>query len=184
MTCPFDQGETRMKKAQFRNMRKLIKRGTRFGRLKVLKNLIDFKRRKCRHTKCYCLCDCGNMTSAWANELRSGHTKSCGCLRVDLGKARRTHGLSRTSEYVAWYNMIRRCTDPNVKQWKDYGGRGITVCQRWLKSFPNFIKDMGSKPSPELTLERFFNYEGYKPSNCVWETRKNQIRNRRNSVIG
>lgn len=158
---------------------KPIKQGTRFERLKVLKSFIDS-----RNTVCYCLCDCGNMITVRANELRRGHTKSCGCLRVDFGKARRTHGLSRTSEYGAWYNMIRRCTDPNIKQWKDYGGRGLTVCQRWLKSFSNFIKDMGSKPSPELTLERFFNYEGYKPSNCVWATRKEQIRNRRNSVIG
>ena len=166
---------------------KLIKPGTRFQRLKVIQNLGMIGVGRGSRLVCRCICDCGNMTTVSAGNLRTGHVRSCGCLRREMtgqrGKANKKHGMSGHLLYQTWKNMVQRCTHTNRWDWKHYGGRGITVCQRWLKSFPNFVKDMGPKPSPELTLERFINYEGYKPSNCVWATRKEQTRNRRNPSI-
>jgi len=86
-----------------------------------------------------------------------------------------------TATYLSWRGMIQRCTDPNFKQYKDYGGRGITVCQRW-ENFTNFLEDMGERPS-RLTLDRIKNDKGYCKSNCRWATRKQQARNRQNNRL-
>jgi hypothetical protein len=87
------------------------------------------------------------------------------------------------SEYAAWTNAKQRCSNPRNRAWCNYGGRGIKVCRRWRGpyDFANFLKDMGPKPRPELTLERKNNDKGYTPSNCVWATRTTQMQNRRNS---
>ena len=89
------------------------------------------------------------------------------------------HGLSWMPEYKAWSNMIRRCTNPRCKDWSKYGGRGITVCERWRNSFLNFLEDVGEKPSIFLLLERFDNNRGYEPGNVGWATSKEQQNNRR-----
>jgi hypothetical protein len=94
-----------------------------------------------------------------------------------------THGDSlrgnRTAEYNAWRTMNKRCSNPNRPQWKDWGGRGIKVCERWRKSYLAFLTDMGRKPSPELSLDRIDNDGNYEPGNCRWTTRLQQNQNRR-----
>jgi hypothetical protein len=91
---------------------------------------------------------------------------------------RSTHGLAHSAEYQVWADMIQRCTNPKNLSWRDYGGRGIAVCDRWRQSFAVFYEDMGARPKG-LTLERTRNDEGYSPGNCQWATRSTQNFNRR-----
>jgi hypothetical protein len=124
-------------------------------------------------------CECGVIKSVMYNYIKSGRSKSCGCYSIELLKERRIkHSLSNSSEYRSWLSMKTRCTNPNLKQWKDYGGRGITVCPEWLNSFQNFYNDMGKRPDGK-TLDRINNNKGYEPSNCRWATSKEQTQNRR-----
>jgi hypothetical protein len=118
-----------------------------------------------RHKYNYYRCSCGVEKLFCIDNVRSGHTKSCGCLKVKLAKSRTTHGLSHLREYGIWTDMIQRCTNPNRKAYKDYGGRGIKVCDRWVK-FENFIEDMGVAPFDEAELDRIDNSLGYSPDNC------------------
>jgi hypothetical protein len=102
-----------------------------------------------------CKCDCGNETYAPAYKLKSGHTKSCGCLSVELLKQRvTTHGRSKSAEFKIWQAMINRCTNKKQISYRIYGGRGIQVCPRWLESFENFYADMGSRPTAKYSIER------------------------------
>jgi len=125
-----------------------------------------------------CRCDCGATIVVQGKKLRNGHTRSCGHWRQD-GSHRRTHGeADRTSEYGTWKAMLERCRNPNNKVFKDYGGRGITVCERWLQ-YESFIADMGRKPTPKHSIERKNNDGNYEPSNCKWATRLEQMNNTR-----
>jgi hypothetical protein len=130
-----------------------------------------------------CVCDCGRETVRAAGLLRSGHTRSCGCLRREhmMGNRLSTrHGEAgrRTRTYVSWTSMMQRCHDERVPYFKNYGGRGIKVCARW-HLYENFLADMGERPAGR-SLDRFPNNDGdYEPGNCRWATSAQQARNRR-----
>lgn len=161
-------------------MRKTDLTGRRFGRLLVLGEGESVRDSEgSLRLRWQCRCDCGNTVSANGKLLVNGHTQSCGCLFAELrSQGNTTHGMAGTPTYRTWQHMIERCTDPKDRGFANYGGRGITVCDRWLESFENFLADMGEKP-PGLSIERSKNDEGYEPGNCKWATAAEQSRNKR-----
>jgi hypothetical protein len=150
--------------------------GKRFGRLLVLRmngTLLH------RSVAWVCKCDCGKETIAIGSSLRTGDKKSCGCLleeKIHQGMGR-THGMTRSPTYRSWESMWGRCTRPNDPVYDKYGGRGISVCERWSK-FEEFLSDMGTRPEG-LSLDRIDNSGNYEPGNCRWATPKQQSNNTR-----
>lgn len=156
----------------------------RFGRLTVLRLT---ERRQSGGVVWLCACECGNACMARGCDLKSGNTKSCGCLNREETVARSvTHGATRggkhTAEYEAWAGAGKRCTNPKDRFFRDYGGRGITVCDRW-KSFALFLADMGERPSPKHSIDRIDPDGNYDPDNCRWADIKTQSRNKRNAQM-
>jgi len=131
-----------------------------------------------------CVCTCDNFVVIRSDNLTGGNSRSCGCFNSDEVMARSTtHGQSRTVTYYTWRDMKTRCHNKNSAAYPDYGGRGITICDRWA-SFENFLSDMGERPVG-LSLDRKDVNGNYEPSNCRWATRTEQNNNtRRTAVIG
>ena len=159
--------------------------GQGFGRLQVVEILSAIASAN-KTKECRCICSCGNEKITNITYVNVGETKSCGCLKADTNVERcTTHGQSPasgpTKTYMLWASMVGRCTNDRNPKYADYGGRGITVCDRWLK-FDNFLQDMGEKPN-SLSLERVDNDIGYCPENCKWATIAEQNHNKRNNTL-
>ena len=162
--------------------RKPVLIGERFGRLVAVE--YAGKTYDSRH-QFLCKCDCGKETVVLEKHLRNGNTQSCGCFKRDAGlAANTTHGQSKTRLYRIWAGLRSRCNNPNDKKFKDYGGRGITVCQEWQNGFESFATwALANGYSEDLTIERKDVNGNYEPSNCLWITSKEQADNKRTSVV-
>lgn len=157
--------------------------GKRFGRLEVIEYAGRHQSPSGSYTLWTCLCDCGNTVTTASKSLRNGIAKSCGCFRSDDAAMRHTtHGMTRSPEFSSWQAMRARCQRPSHTYYKDYGGRGITICERW-ESFEAFLADMGPRPSLKHQIERIDNNGNYEPSNCHWIEAFQQGRNKRNNRL-
>ena len=145
-----------------------------FGRLTVISY---HSKGKYDHTRWLCKCECGKEKVIFSSALKSGHTKSCGCLNLEnVKKSNMKYNKYGSREYNSWASMKRRCTDPNAINYKYYGGRGITYCKRWEK-FENFYEDMGPRPEGK-SINRIDNDGNYEPKNCKWSTSTEQNNNK------
>ncbi|HOW46118.1 MAG TPA: hypothetical protein P5305_01520 [Rubrivivax sp.] len=163
-------------------MRRLDLAGQRFGRLVA----VSPHSKRGRDNLWSCACDCGSTSFVVVAKLRSGRTRSCGCLASDAVSARNMqaarHGMWKSPEFQAWLSMKKRCLSPSAPNYRDYGGRGITVFRDWIDSFEAFYAYVGPRPSSAHSLDRIRNHEGYAPGNVRWSTAQEQQNNRRCNV--
>lgn len=159
--------------------------GRKFGRLTVIERAGTNKHKKLIWC---CLCDCGNKVNINGSQLHNGDTKSCGCLIKDFNNSKRVaYKKHKERLYRVWASMIQRCINPKVKAYKDYGGRGIAVCDEWYKylAFREWAKNSGYNPDArfsECTIDRIDVNGNYEPSNCRWVDMKTQATNKRNNL--
>lgn len=160
--------------------------GMKFGRLAVLKEIEKNKNLRTFE----CICECGNKKIVFKKYLKNGETKSCGCLKKEYLKNKTIglkHGMSRTKFYKMYDSIKKRCLNKNNKDYKNYGGRGIKICEEWLNkengfiNFYNWAIENGYKEG--LSIDRINNNGNYEPKNCRWITNKEQQRNTRNNVF-
>ncbi len=153
--------------------------GQRFGRLKVQK-LAPQEQWKGHNAHWVCLCACGEERTIAGCDLRRGRIKSCSCFSRERSTS---HGKYGSPEYESWRQLIQRCTNEKHEHYHRYGGRGITVCQRWRDSFEAFYADMGPKPDPRHSIDRIDFNGDYAPENCRWSSQKDQCRNKCNNAL-
>lgn len=148
--------------------------GQKFGRWSVLSYV------ETRYAEKFwkCICECGTEKVVIGSSLKMGRSKSCGCLSRELST---THGMEGTITYNTWAQMLARCNNPKSMNYKNYGAKGIKVCDRW-RSFENFYADMGEKPKGQ-SIDRINVLKGYEPGNVRWATWKEQNRNQRNTKM-
>ena len=156
--------------------------GQKFGRLTVIERADNTKQGQ---AKWLCQCDCGRKTVVMGKSLRNGNTKSCGCLQKEtIGYKRTIHGQTNTRFYRIWCGMKSRCYNKKNPHFHLYGGRGIKVCNEWLKDFQTFYDwAIANGYADNLTLDRINVNGNYEPSNCRWITRKEQNNNKRAEPI-
>lgn len=171
-----------LRKAQMGKPPVYINVGDRFGSLVVIREMEPRVRRGLVRRMIECRCTCGNVKSILLNSLRHRGQVSCGCLTIKANIERLTkHGLFNNSAYGCWHGMIRRCSSAGDASYKNYGGRGISVCPQW-QSFEVFLNDMGPRPSETHSIDRYPDQDGnYEPGNCRWATQKEQMRNTRHN---
>lgn len=151
----------------------------KFGKLTIIE---QSRKNKWGNYLWLCRCDCGKETIVAGGNLKSGSTKSCGCLQKEIVTKHGHNTRTKVSRnYQIWAGIIQRCTNPNYHHYVNYGGRGITVCKRWMK-FQNFLEDMGEVPLGHQ-IDRINNNKGYYKGNCHWTTSKTNNRNKRNNHL-
>ena len=161
---------------------------TKYNRLTIVKEIAPYIWNKRKYIKFECKCDCGKIVEVRLDKLKKGTTKSCGCYNLEKISMphktpyNATHGHTiggkPSPEFYSWWSMKQRCTNPKAKFYMYYGGRGITVCDRWLNSFINFLSDMGTRLNG-TTLDRINCDGNYEPDNCRWADKKTQMKNRK-----
>nr|DAH72017.1 MAG TPA: PVL ORF-50-like family [Caudoviricetes sp.] len=159
--------------------------GQTFGKLYVIKR-VENRKKKCgqQQVMYLCKCKCGNETIISYDNLKR-QTRSCGCLQTEaISNMNKTHGLTKTRLHRIWCNMRNRCSNTNMKAYKDYGGRGIKVCEEWSNNFMNFYNwAIANGYKENLTIDRINNNGNYEPSNCRFSTAEQQAHNKRNSIM-
>ena len=129
------------------------------------------------------MCECGGMTHVITHDLKTGHTRSCGCAkRIATSKRNTTHGLSNVPEYKVWKSILNRTENKNEPAYRRYGARGIVMCDAWKDDFGKFYAYMGQRPSAQHSVERINNDVGYEPGNVVWALPKDQANNRSSNI--
>ena len=151
-----------------------VRKGKRFGRLRVLTVTSRIWDGGNTRRVCDCVCDCGCKVSVPLGHLRSGNTRSCGCLYKDYVEARSSKAYCKTLTFKSWQAAKTRCYNPNTKDYANYGGRGIRMCKRWRDSFLYFLEDMGQRPSKKHSLDRIDSNGNYESKNCRWATAREQ----------
>lgn len=159
--------------------------GQKFGRLMVIGRYGKYKFPSGQQQIIWlCECECGNKLKVFARNLKTGNTQSCGCLRQDIGTK---HGLWGSKVYKCWGNMLSRCFNPNMTEYKHWGGRGITVCDEWrndFKAFYDYVSKLQHFGEKGYSLDRINNDGNYEPNNVRWATAKEQSNNQQRQRRG